>query len=93
MEEVDIDIEIILQAAREKYPGVTPRIISDRRSLMNAIGSSNKLGNSELKLVPPNLPESPKIPSAIRNPQRILFLSSRKTGLCREATRAPQRCR
>ena len=25
----EVDIEIILQAAREKYPGVTPRIISD----------------------------------------------------------------
>ena len=25
----EVDIEIILQAAREKYPGATPRIISD----------------------------------------------------------------
>ncbi len=25
----EVDIEIILQTAREKYPGVTPRIISD----------------------------------------------------------------
>jgi hypothetical protein len=60
-----------------------------RRSLMNAIASSKNLGNSEPKRVPPNLPGSPKIPSAIPNQQRNFLVSSRKTGLWREATRAP----
>ena len=44
-----------------------------------------KLDNSEPKLVLPNLPGSPKIPSAIRNQQPARCLSSRKTGLCRES--------
>jgi transposase-like protein len=79
-------------------PLVTSRLwrcskTGSRRSLMNETASSKKLGNSELKLLPPDLPGSPTILSAIRNLQRILFPSSRKTGLCRDASRAPRRCR
>ena len=72
---------------------VTPLAMLEGRQQAIFDERDRKLGNSEPKLVPPNLPGSPKIPSAIRNQQRIVFLSPQKTGLCREAPRAPLRCR
>ncbi len=53
---------------------------------MNEIAGSKKRESSVPEPVLQNLPENRSFSPPVRNQQRTLFLSSRKTRLCREAT-------